>query len=124
MVLAGVVTVMTRSAGRKGPDSIPEEKMIWVTCRNEKCVANYEIPMREYYRQLEEAVKQSGTMTLMAPALICEKCNEESLYKAFKCLKCELVFEGSAKKGQFEDTCPKCGYSDIERLRKEKAAGG
>ena len=54
LVLAGVVTVMTRSADRNGLDSIPEEKMIWVTCRNEKCGANYEMPMREYYRQLEE----------------------------------------------------------------------
>ena len=124
IVLAGAITLMTRAPRGEGLKSIPEEKMMWMTCRNDTCGANYEMQMREYYRQREEIQKQSGAMSMSVPALICEKCSEESLYKAFKCQKCELIFEGGAKRGDYEDRCPKCGYSDIKRGRDEKAAGG
>ncbi len=125
LALAGAVTFMTRDSGSKGINSIPKEKMMWVICRNDKdkCEANYEIQMREYYRQIENIQRQREVMTVESPALICEKCNKESLYKAFKCQKCKLVFEGNIKRGDFGDRCPnpKCGYSDIERGRREKA---
>jgi hypothetical protein len=124
IVLAGVITVMTRDSGSEGLKGIPEGRMQWVTCRNDKCGTNYEMQMREYYRQLEENQKQSVAMMLAAPALICEKCGEESIYKAFKCLKCELIFEGNIKRGDFEDRCPKCGYSDIKKRREDAAGGG
>lgn len=122
VVLAGAITFMARGPSSEGLNSIPAEKMIWVTCRNDKCGANYEMQMREYYGQMEDIQKQSGAMMMMAPPLICEKCNEESIYKAFKCPKCGAIFEGNIKKGDFEDRCPKCGSSEIERRRKEKAA--
>ncbi|MHC4213814.1 MAG: hypothetical protein ACYSWP_10625 [Planctomycetota bacterium] len=122
IVLAGVITFMTGGSESQGLKGIPEGKIQWVTCRNDKCGANYEMQMREFYRQLEELTKKNTSMTLMSPALICEKCNEESIYKAFKCLECETVFEGNIKRGDFEDRCPKCGYSDI-KIRREKAAG-
>ena len=124
IVLAGVVTMMTRDTGSEGINSIPEGKIQWVTCRNDKCGTNYEMQMREYYRQLDEATKKSSTMMMVASALICEKCGEESIYKAFKCVKCAEVFEGNIKKGDFEDRCPKCAYSDIKRRRDENVAGG
>jgi ribosomal protein L40E len=115
---------MTRDSGSEGVDGISQDKIQWVTCRNGKCEANYEMQMREYYRQLEEIGKKSNTMMMVSPALICEKCGEESIYKAFKCIKCETVFEGNIKRGDFADRCPKCGYSDIKIKREENAAGG
>ena len=123
IVLAGVVTFMTRGPSSEGLKGIPEGKIQWVTCRNDKCGTNYEMQMREFYRQLEVIQKESKTMMMTVPALICEKCNEKSVYKAFKCLECEEIFEGNIKRGDFADRCPKCGYSDI-KIRREKAAAG
>ena len=122
LVLAGAITLWTSGSGSEGLKGIPEDEMQWVTCRNKDCGTNYEMQKRKYYGQLDEIQKQSKEMLLLTPPLICEKCGKESLYKAFKCLKCELVFEGPIKRGDYEDRCPKCAYSDSERRRKEKAA--
>ncbi|HUW19459.1 MAG TPA: hypothetical protein VMW16_09165 [Sedimentisphaerales bacterium] len=100
---------------------IPEHfahEMTWVKCRNPKCRAEYEITKKEYYEYLEK----NTTATMMTvPALICTRCGELSVYRAIKCEKCGLVFEASWKRGDFEDRCPKCGYSKIEDERKRAA---
>ena len=79
LALAGAITFMAGGSGSEGLKGIPEDKTQWVTCRNDKCGENYEMKMRDYYGQMEELSKKGTSMMLVAPALTCQKCNEESI---------------------------------------------
>ncbi|HUW19252.1 MAG TPA: hypothetical protein VMW16_08125 [Sedimentisphaerales bacterium] len=123
VVCLGAAAVIAYKSTRRN-EGIPAhfaKEMTWVKCRNPKCEAEYEITKKEYYEYLEK----NTTPTMMsAPALICTKCGEPSVYRAVKCEKedCGIVFEANWKRGDYEDRCPKCGHSQIERERKEAAA--
>ena len=120
VVCLGAAAVIAYKSTRRN-EGIPAhfaKEMTWVKCRNPKCEAEYEITKKEYYEYLEK----NTTATMMTvPALICTRCGELSVYRAIKCEKCGLVFEASWKRGDFEDRCPKCGYSKIEDERKRAA---
>jgi len=123
VVAAGTITWSTTRGKHNGIDSIPDDVTTWLKCRNPACEHEYQIPLREYYENLEDETLMSGNggMTAAQP-LICPKCGEPSVYKAVKCPMCGLVFETAWKRGDFEDRCPKCGYSQIEKNRQETAA--
>jgi hypothetical protein len=126
LVVAGAVTIMSRSGDRGGIETIPEDATLWVTCRNDECSLNYEMQKREYYTQLDAAQKMNPDIVLVAPPLTCTKCSKPSLYLAYKCEKCGTVFEGNQFRGDFVDKCPGsgCGFSAIEQGRKDAAAAG
>jgi hypothetical protein len=78
LTAAGIIAYTT-SSGRSG--GIPPDfatKMTWVKCRNPNCEHEYEITLKEYYEYLE---KHSDPSMMMAPALVCTKCGEESVYQ-------------------------------------------
>ena len=118
---AGAVTFMTRSK-TTGIGSIKRGTMIWLKCRNPSCEGEYQMDYKDYARTIEEYIDLHPESVSM-PALVCEKCAEESVYAAEKCPKCELVFEKGAMGARaLPDRCPECGYSPTEAKRQETLA--
>lgn len=97
---------------------IPADRITWVKCRNPDCEHQYQMNLREYFKYIE---KNTEPNSLSPPPLICQKCGEESIYRAVKCAKCGLVFEEGTVRSDFLDRCAKCGYSKIEEERKKAA---
>jgi ATP-dependent Clp protease ATP-binding subunit ClpA len=96
--------------------AIPENRMTWVKCLNDKCQAEYQIGLRGYVRYVEA---NFNPMLPHAPTLTCEKCGEQSILRALKCtnIACGKVFIISAFSDVL-DRCPECGHSDVEEKRK------
>lgn len=124
LALAGVITFCRN--GSVSPDDLDVFKgeLIWVKCRNPNCEAEYQMDKKKYFEWMRD---NTTPMTMEMPAMVCEKCGEESAYRAIKCEKCGLVFERyAAGPGELADRCPKCGYSKIEakreRVKAERAA--
>jgi ribosomal protein L40E len=117
LALAGVITYTTRSGGRV-PGYLARD-MTWVLCRNPSCEAAYQITKKEYFEYVE---KNYDYQSPSAPALICQKCGERSVYRAVRCEKCGLVFETGSLPGDYNDRCPKCGYSKLESQKKTGAS--
>lgn len=123
LAAACTISLIWSSGTPTGIDTIDPKKMTWVKCRNPSCEAEYQMRLKEYCRQVEENMDySSGAMAL--PALVCKECKDKSIFEAAKCRKCELVFEKGWKRGDYEDRCPECGYSQIEKDREERARGG
>lgn len=120
LVVAGIITFATRSGPDIGiPDSYKKEQ-VWLKCRDPKCDAEYQMNMAEYY-ELREQFRQEHPRFTGEPPMTCPECGQQSAYLAAKCSKCGTIFEVGWKRGDYEDRCPKCGYSQIEVDRKEKA---
>ena len=121
--IAGAVTLMRGSGGGSGLDAIPEGKMTWVKCNNPACKAEYEMGEREYFKGVEDRL---NPMARTSPALTCEKCGKDSLYRAIKCVNpsCGAVFFRDSVPNDFFDRCPKCKQSETEEIRKSRVAGG
>lgn len=123
LVAAGVITYKTRSGG--SGTKVFRGQPIWVQCGNPDCGAEYQMDKAEYFDTIEALVRQNP-MVMQTPALVCEKCGEESVYRAEKCPKCGTVFfRGAVGRGDFADRCPdpKCGYSESEEIRKRAIEG-
>jgi DNA-directed RNA polymerase subunit RPC12/RpoP len=113
LAAAGVVTYVTSSGGGGGIETIERGQLMWVKCNNPDCGAEYQIDQRDYYKYLEEHPQGPG-----APAMVCEKCKEESVFRAEKCEKCGTVFFYESVADDLPDRCPSCGYSKMEEKRK------
>jgi len=102
-------------------------QLMWVKCGNPDCETEYQMDKEGYFDALAE-LRRKNPVQLQVSPLVCEKCGEESVYRAEKCGKCGVVFfRGAAGRGEFSDKCPECGYSKQEEVRKEareKAAEG
>jgi uncharacterized membrane protein YvbJ len=61
-------------------------------------------------------------MSLQTPALVCQKCGKESAFRSVKCEKCGNIFLWG-NPNDFNDRCPKFGYSEEEAKRKARVAG-
>jgi hypothetical protein len=126
IIVFSVLVVAIMTVGRMGGDDdtnvIPEfeGQVEWVLCRNPGCEADYSVPMKVFYEYMQEHREPGSSMV---PALVCEKCNQESVYRAVKCGKCELVFEPGSiyqvhgDRRDYSDRCPKCKYSKHEEDR-------
>ncbi|UCC97631.1 MAG: hypothetical protein JSW66_17525 [Phycisphaerales bacterium] len=103
-----------------GIDSLPDDKMTWVKCNNTNCKAEYEMSVKQYFKNVEERMNPAAMLS--TPTLICQKCNEASVYKAFKCgnSSCGAVFVANSVPNDFADRCPKCGRSEVEETRKRR----
>ncbi len=127
LAVAGIYTYSRHSGSGYTMDSIPDEEMIWVKCANDSCGATYQMSKKAYFKYIEE---NAQTMSPTAPPLVCEKCGEQSGYRAEKCTNpaCGIVFFRGAVPNDFADRCPECGHSKTEEIRdarkRERAAGG
>ena len=107
-ISAIVITLATHSGDSSGLEGLGT--MMWVRCNNPKCYAEYEVDRKDYYQFVKENYipTQSGPLPM-----VCTKCSEKSIYRAFKCPKCGLVFYPKQAGKGYEDTCPECGYSKL-----------
>ena len=110
---AGVITYVSSSGGGGGIETIERGELMWVKCGNPDCGAEYQIDQRDYFEYIKE--HQKG---LVRPPMVCEKCGEESIFRAEKCNKCGAVFFYEAVAEDLPDRCTECGYSQIEEDRK------
>lgn len=121
LVVAGVITYVTRSPGGSGVPKHFAGQSVWVKCINQDCGGAYEMDMKEFFDRREELMVLNPT-GIEAPPLECKECGEESIYDAVKCGKCELVFfQGASGRDQFPDKCPECGYSKKQEDRRKAA---
>ena len=111
LVLAAGITLLTRSRSGGIPEHFADE-MIWVKCA--KCGHAYQITKKEYF---EYQQKHDDPSSPIAPLMVCPKCGEKAVLRAVKCEKCGEVFFWGSIPGDFDDRCPKCGYSkkEVER---------
>jgi predicted Zn-ribbon and HTH transcriptional regulator len=117
---AAVVYWQTSGGGRTRNIGYPsKDEKILVKCNNPNCGAVYEIPSKEYY----EFVQQAGPMAETSRAMECKKCGEKSVFRAVECEKCGHVFFHGARRGDFSDRCPKCGFSKTESALRNGASG-
>jgi predicted RNA-binding Zn-ribbon protein involved in translation (DUF1610 family) len=121
LIVAGLITFARRGSGGGGIEDIPEGKMTWVKCNNPQCKAAYEMSERQYFKALEERLQP---MLRSTPALTCDKCGKDSLYRAEKCPYCGVVFFRDSVPNDLYDRCPECGKSAIEESRKQRLSGG
>jgi len=116
LVLAVVIFVISRSGGSGGLADMERGELIWIKCNNPNCGAASQIDKVDYYAQIEDRMRENP-MSLQVPALVCQECKENSVYRAVKCPKCgEMSSYG--RPGDFDDRCPKCGFSEMEDKRK------
>lgn len=111
---AGVITLRPR---RDGLNSIPDGEMLWVKCTNENCGVEYQISKKTYFTHANEAVGSANPISLKPPPMVCEKCGQQSIYRAVKCPNCQKVFFYGMSLTDFPDRCPFCDYSQTEELR-------
>ncbi len=103
--------------------AISDDKMTWVKCNNPKCKAEYQMSEKEYFKSMEE---RFNPMARTVPALTCEKCGKDSLFRACKCVNpaCGVVFFRDSVPNDLFDRCPECGHSETEDIRKQRMGGG
>ena len=104
-------------------DSISDEEMIWAKCNNQACKAEYQTSKKGYFKYVEE---HANPMAPSAPPMVCEKCNEQSVFRAEKCMNpdCGIVFLRGTVPNDFADRCPECKRSETEEIRKRRRAAG
>ena len=110
---AAVITYVSSSGSGGGIETIERGELMWVKCGNPDCGAEYQIDQRDYFEYIKE--HQVG---LVRPPMVCEKCQEDSVFRAEKCEKCGAVFFYEAVVEDLPDRCTECGYSAIEEKRK------
>ncbi len=113
IVAAAVITYVSSSGGEGGIETIERGKLTWVKCGNPDCGDERQIGQRDYFEFIKE-----HQVTLARPPMVCEKCGEESVFRAEKCEKCDAVFFYEAVAEDLPDRCIECGYSAIEEKRK------
>ena len=120
LVVAGLITFARRGGGGGGIDDIPDDKMTLVKCNNPKCNAVYEMSEKQYFKQIQE---RFNPMARSTPAVTCEKCGEDSVFRAIKCPYCGEIFFRDSVPNDIFDRCPKCKRSATEESRKRRLSG-
>ena len=127
LALAAVIAYNYSFAPEDSGKKAFKGQSVWVKCSNPDCGEVYQTDMKGYFDTIEILTRQNP-MLMATPPLVCEKCGQESGYRAEKCAKCETTFfRGASGRGQFADKCPECGYSKSEEIRKqarEEVGGG
>lgn len=118
LVVAGVL-IFARGGKSGGIDSLSNDEQIWVLCM--ECNASYEMGKKDYYTQIREKAQES-TSPLMVQYLTCQKCGKDAVIEAVKCEKCGNIFRKNSVPNDNPDRCPKCKFSKIEAIRKERLA--
>ncbi|MHC4646711.1 MAG: hypothetical protein ACYTBJ_14530 [Planctomycetota bacterium] len=110
LITAALITWDT-TRGPSGIEQIPADEMTWVKCRYEACEYGWEMTARDYFTYLEDHAELGS---VLPPPITCPECDEPSGYEAFKCPKCNKVWEKGTVKRDYEDRCPDCKYSQSE----------
>ncbi len=120
--VAGAIFWLT-SGGRSGGVAAGSTET-WMKCNDAGCGHEFQITYADYNKFLQEQKIPPGLMA--SPPMKCPKCSKDSCYIAEKCGKCgKIFFRGTAPGAKYPDTCPGCGYSEMqERRLKRQAAGG
>ena len=116
------------TSGPTGIETIDPKDLIWVKCANEQCQAEYQMGMKAYFQYLQDHPPTSEQFVAMMkdpspksfPSLPCKECEQQTIYRAEKCEKCELVFIRGSVRHDFADRCAACGYSKTEDLRRRR----
>ena len=117
LLAAILIFIKGRSGDSGGLESMERGVLFWVMCRNPKCKAAYQIDRVDYHTQIREKGR-ANPMSMQTPPLTCQKCQENSIFRAFKCPKCEhMFFYGNTT--DFDDRCPKCGFSKMQDDRRK-----
>ncbi len=119
LIVAGLITFARRGRGGGGIDDIPDDKMTLVKCNNPKCNAVYEMSEKQYFKQVQE---RFNPMARSTPAVPCEKCGENSVFRAIKCVNpsCGEIFFRDSVPGDIFDRCPKCKHSETIEIREKR----
>jgi Zn finger protein HypA/HybF involved in hydrogenase expression len=113
LVLAvGLISFRTAANGDKF-ESLEGEK-IYALCIN--CGDVSQMDAKTYYKQVEALT----TMQNAQPRLVCESCKTAGVEKGLKCESCGNIFVPKDKYGNYDDKCPKCGFSKRQQLRNKK----
>lgn len=123
LVLAGVIFMATRPGGSGGVEDLSRGELYWVQCNNPACKAVYQMDKVDYLKEVEQKVR-ANPLSLQTPALVCQKCGKESVFRAIKCENCGKMFFYGAVQGDIADRCPECKYSKTEAERKARLSGG
>ena len=115
LLAAGIIAYINLPEGTKGINAIPKDETVWVKCT--KCGAEYEMNHREFAQEVQD--KMNGPYI---QPITCQQCNEDGIYKAVKCEKCETVFFSGEKGTSYIDECPKCDYSPTKEKREKRRA--
>ena len=117
LVLAIAITLGTREGGggvRKGK--------MWVKCANPDCEAEYQMTNKEYAEELSNVDIDPMMMMSTTPALVCQECQEESIFTGIKCSneECGAVFFRNTDERDYPDRCSECGVSETEESRNKR----
>jgi len=97
-----------------GIEGVDPEEVTWIKCKNPDCAFEYRTGKKEYFQHLQKA---SNPMDLSIAPVACEKCGQETAYRALKCENCDKVFFYGESE-DFVDRCTECGFSKTEESRK------
>ena len=122
--VAGAVTYLRSGGSGGGIESIPDAVKTWVKCNNPECKTEYEMSEKEYFKEIQQRLNPAAMLS--TPALVCQKCGKQSVFKAYKCgnPSCNTVFFANSVPNDFPDRCPVCKRSETEEIRKARKAGG
>jgi DNA-directed RNA polymerase subunit RPC12/RpoP len=100
---------------------ISEDEQVWVKCG--KCGQSYQMGLRQFFVELEAKSKANSSSIPVLLPLKCANCGQDGVRRAYKCSQCGEVFSMGSVRGDFQDKCPKCGYSATEAKRKAGLSG-
>jgi rubredoxin len=116
---AGAITLMQTTSDPRNLEQFSGEQ-VWLKCGNEACGNTWQMNKKVYFEYIEKNIDPAQ---MTAPPLTCDKCNEQSGFRAEKCAKCGLVFFRGAVPNDYADRCPECKFSQIEEDRRSRSGG-
>jgi len=114
-----IVLLFFRGGRTTGIESLSNDEQVWVLCVD--CKASYQMGKKDFYAELREKAAQASN-PMMAPLLTCQECGKDKVTEAVKCEECGNIFPKGIVPNDHADRCPKCKYSKIEAIRKERQA--
>jgi len=115
IIAAGLVAYMNLPKS-SGVDTLSSTTLTWVKCTEKNCGAEYQMNIRDFYKTVEQQEPIIGS----TPPIPCKNCGKTTVYRAYKCEKCGLVFFAGINREDFEDKCSGCGYSKTEENKNAK----
>lgn len=120
IVVAALVFIKTRGGSTPGVNDLSDTEMTWVKCL--KCGQGYEMPLKQYYKEVQEKSAANPSPMPVTLPLTCQKCGKDGIVRAYKCEKCGEIFRAGSVPADFEDRCPKCKHSATEAKREANKA--
>ncbi len=114
------ITHPSASQEETGVGLVSEDEQVWVKCT--KCGQSYQMGLRQFFMELEAKSKANSSSIPVLLPLKCTKCGQDGIRRAYKCSQCGEVFSMGSVRGDFQDRCPKCGYSATETKRKARTS--